>query len=256
MLTIQIIGKITLLALRHTGSFCIFASHAILSIFCIPLYIKQLLKQLARIGFYSIPVVALTTFFSGAVLALQSYNSFAKFSAQDSIATIVVLSITKELSPVLTSLMLAGRVGASIAAEIGTMRVSEQIDALYTLSADPMKYLVKPRLLAIIISLPLLTLMGDVIGVYGGYVVGVYKLGLSSHIYIVNTFKSLVVSDVTVGLIKSLVFALVIGFVSCYNGYFCKNGARGVGDATTGTVVSSSILILLNNYLIANIFFS
>jgi phospholipid/cholesterol/gamma-HCH transport system permease protein len=198
----------------------------------------------------------MTAVFSGAVLALQSYTGFSRFSAESSIATVVVLSITRELGPVLAGLMVAGRVGASIAAEIGTMKVTEQIDALFTLSTDPIKYLVVPRVIASVLTMPCLVLIGDIIGVMGGYLVSVYKLGFNGVTYIKNTVEYLETIDVVSGLVKAAVFGFIIAIMSCYHGYHSNKGAKGVGTATTDAVVSSSILILLSNYLITELFFS
>jgi phospholipid/cholesterol/gamma-HCH transport system permease protein len=198
----------------------------------------------------------MTAVFSGAVLALQSYTGFSRFSAESSIATVVVLSITRELGPVLAGLMVAGRVGASIAAEMGTMKVTEQIDALFTLSTDPIKYLVVPRVIAAVLTMPCLVLIGDIIGVMGGYLVSVYKLGFNGITYIKNTVEYLETIDVVSGLVKAAVFGFIIAIMSCYHGYHSNKGARGVGTATTDAVVSSSILILLSNYLITELFFS
>lgn len=251
----QSLGAHILNLLELTGSVCIFISRALSGLFQRPFYFKSFLHQLVIIGFYSLPVVGMTAIFSGAVLALQSYTGFSRFSAESSIATVVVLSITRELGPVLAGLMVAGRVGASIAAEIGTMRVTEQIDALYTLSTDPIKYLVTPRILAGIISLPSLVLVGDIIGVMGGYLVSIYKLGFNSAFYISNTYKYLESMDVISGLVKATIFGFIITSISCYNGFYCEKGAKGVGTSTTKAVVSSSILILLSNYFITEFFF-
>jgi phospholipid/cholesterol/gamma-HCH transport system permease protein len=249
------IGASTLKTFESIGSVAIFISKAIFALFIPPFYLKSLLNQLLFIGFHSLPVVGMTALFSGAVLALQSYTGFSRFSAESSIATVVVLSITRELGPVLAGLMVAGRVGASIAAEIGTMRVTEQIDALYTLSTDPIKYLVTPRILAGIISLPCLVLVGNIIGVMGGYLVSVYKLDFNSAFYISNTFKYLESEDVISGLVKAAVFGFIISSISCYYGYYCEKGAKGVGNGTTKAVVMSSILILISNYILTEIFF-
>jgi phospholipid/cholesterol/gamma-HCH transport system permease protein len=218
--------------------------------------LSLILRQIISIGYFSLPVVAMTAVFSGAVLALQSYTGFSRFSAESSIATVVVLSITRELGPVLAGLMVAGRVGASIAAEIGTMKVTEQIDALFTLSTDPIKYLVVPRVIAAVLTMPCLVLIGDIIGVMGGYLVSVYKLGFNGITYIRNTVEYLETIDVVSGLVKAAVFGFIIAIMSCYHGYHSNKGARGVGTATTDAVVSSSILILLSNYLITELFFS
>lgn len=249
------IGKIFLDLSQVAGSFCIFCLKAILSLFTKSFYFRIFLRQLVFIGFYSLPVVGLTAIFSGAVLALQSYTGFSRFSAENSIPMVVVLSITRELGPVLAGLMVSGRVGASIAAEIGTMRVTEQIDALYTLATDPMKYLVTPRIIAGIISLPCLVLVADIIGVMGGYLIGVYKLGFNPTIYIINTLKYLEAIDVISGLIKSAVFGFIITAVSTYSGFYCEKGAKGVGKSTTSAVVASAVLILLSNYILTELFF-
>jgi phospholipid/cholesterol/gamma-HCH transport system permease protein len=250
------IGQRTMIFMQGIGAFSIFVFQTVSGIVRPPLYLNSLFKQCISIGFYSLPVVAMTAFFSGAVLALQSYTGFSRFSAESSIATVVVLSITRELGPVLAGLMVAGRVGASIAAEIGTMRVTEQVDALYTLSTDPVKYLVLPRVLASTLMLPCLVLIGDIIGVMGGYLISVYKLGFNSSNYITNSFKYLESIDVISGLVKACAFGFIIGIVSCYNGYYSGKGAKGVGSATTSAVVISSILILISNYAITELFFS
>ena len=208
------------------------------------------------IGYFSLPVVGLTALFTGMVLALQSYTGFARFSAEGAVATVVVLSITRELGPVIAGLMVAGRIGASIAAEIGTMRVTEQIDALYTLSTNPMKYLVAPRIIAGVVTLPILVVIADIIGVFGGYVVGVYKLDFNAAVYLKQTFDFLEFMDVFSGLVKAAVFGFIITLMGCYHGYRSEGGAQGVGRATTNAVVSASILILVFNYAITEIFFA
>ena len=249
------IGKASLNFLASIGRLTLFAAAAIRWTFLPPYYGHQLLRQILDIGFFSLPVVGLTTLFSGMVLALQSYTGFARFSAEDTVATVVVLSVTRELGPVLAGLMVAGRIGASMAAEIGTMRVTDQIDALDTLSTRPMQYLVAPRLLAGTICLPVLVLIGDIVGVLGGYLVGVYQLGFNPGIYLSRTMEFLEVSDVTLGLIKAAVFGFLIALMGCYHGYNSGRGAEGVGHATTNAVVSSSILILISNYLVTALFF-
>ncbi len=207
------------------------------------------------IGYYSLPVVGLTTLFSGMVLALQSFTGFARFSAEGAVATVVVLSMTRELGPVLAGLMVAGRVGAAIAAEIGTMRVTEQIDALTTLATNPFKYLIAPRLIAGTLMLPILVLVGDVIGVFGGYIVSIYKLGFNPATYIKSTWEFLEFEDVFSGLVKAAVFGFLVALMGCYNGFNSRGGAQGVGAATTNAVVSASILILTFNYVITELFF-
>lgn len=249
------IGKITITFISSIGKLVCFFISSIISIFSPPIYFTQQLQQIVFIGLFSIPIVALTSIFSGAVLVLQSYNGFSRFSATNSIPIIVALSITRELGPVLTSFVIAGRVGAAIAAEISSMRVNEQIDALHSLGTDPIKYLIVPRMIAIIITVPCLVLISDFIGIFGGYLVAVYKLDFNSAHYIANTIKHLEIFDITLGLIKAVTFAIVIGTVSCFYGYYCAGGAKAVGKSTTTAVVVSSILILFTNYILTAILF-
>jgi phospholipid/cholesterol/gamma-HCH transport system permease protein len=213
-------------------------------------------KQIRDIGFYSLPVVGLTALFTGMVLALQTYSGFSRFSAESSVATVVVLSMTRELGPVLASLMVAGRVGAAIAAELGTMRVTEQIDALTTLSTNPYKYLIAPRLIAATLTLPCLVAVADVIGVLGGYLVSVYKLKFNGAAYLQNTVQYLEFIDVFSGLVKAAVFGFIIAVMGCYQGFRSRGGAEGVGTATTNAVVTASILILFANYIVTELFFA
>jgi len=250
------LGKFTVNNLVNIGEMAIFIFQSIRYCFTPPFYCKLINRQLLQIGYYSLPVVGLTAIFSGAVLALQSYSGFSRFNAESTIATVVVLSITRELGPVLAGLMVAGRVGASIAAEIGTMKVTEQVDALKTLSTNPFQYLVAPRILAAVIAMPLLVLIADIIGVMGGYLVSVYALDFSPANYIVNSFKFLEKMDVILGLVKAFFFGFIIAVIGCYFGYNSNRGAEGVGIATTNAVVCSSILILLFNYIITGWFFS
>ena len=184
------------------------------------------------------------------VLALQSATGFSGPLAEVSVPAIVALAITRELAPVLAGLMVAARVGAAIAAELGTMRVSEQIDALVTMQAEPIKYLVVPRVIAGTIALPLLVLVGDVLGILGGYIVGVFQLNFQETGYLIRTYSALNATGVVSGLIKAAVFGFLITILGCYNGTNCRGGAQGVGRATTNAVVSASILILIANYAI------
>ncbi|MBI1954433.1 MAG: ABC transporter permease [Proteobacteria bacterium] len=253
---LQTIGRLFIVFLIHTGRLSLFLFDSLTHAFQPPWYWRQILQQFIQIGYFSLPVVGLTAVFSGMVLALQSYTGFSRFSAEGAIATVVVLSMTRELGPVLAGLMVAGRIGAAMAAEIGTMRVTEQIDALITLSTDPLKYLVFPRLIAGILMLPLLVLIADIIGVFGGYLVGVYKLNFNASLYLQQTIKYLEVQDITSGLIKASVFGLIITLMGCYHGYQSQRGAEGVGRATTNAVVSASILILFMNYALTALLFS
>jgi phospholipid/cholesterol/gamma-HCH transport system permease protein len=252
---LAVIGHIFLSFLTAVGDLTLFAGRAIVQGLSGPFYPRAILRQMVDIGYYSLPVVGLTAIFTGMVLALQSYTGFSRFEAESAVATIVVLSMTRELGPVLAGLMVAGRVGASMAAEIGTMRVTEQIDALTTLSTDPFKYLVWPRLIAGLLMLPLLVVVADIIGVFGGYIVGIYKLGFGPYEYINNTFKFLETEDVVSGLVKAAVFGFLVALMGCYQGYHSEGGAQGVGAATTKAVVSASILILTANYVVTEMFF-
>lgn len=249
------IGAVALAFLGHLGRLTIFTATAVSHCVRPPFYPRLIARQMIDIGYYSLPVVGLTAIFSGMVLALQSYTGFARFSAESAIANVVVISLTRELGPVLAGLMVAGRIGASMAAEIGTMRVTEQIDALTTLSTNPFKYLVAPRLIAGLLMLPALVLIADIIGVFGGYMVAVYKLDFNAGIYLSNTVEFLEPLDVISGLVKAAVFGFIIALMGCYSGYHSKGGAQGVGTATTNAVVSSSILILTFNYVITELFF-
>ncbi len=249
-------GRIFLSFMAYLGGLLLFAIKTVTHIIRPPYYPSQIFRQIFEIGYLSLPVVGLTAIFTGMVLALQSYTGFSRFSGESAIATVVVLSVTRELGPVLAGLMVAGRVGASIAAEIGTMRVTEQVDALVTLNTNPFKYLVAPRVLACTLMLPLLVLCADVIGVLGGYLVSIHKLGFNPALYIEKTFKYLEVQDVMSGLIKATVFGFMIALFGCYQGYHSKGGAQGVGQATTSAVVSSSISILILNYALTATLFT
>ncbi len=250
------IGAYFLKFLATTGRLSIFIGKSIYEGLQPPYYWGQFWRQLVDMGYYSLPVVGLTAVFTGMVLALQSFTGFSRFSAESSIPTVVVLSVTRELGPVLAGLMVAGRMGAAMAAEIGTMRVTEQIDALTTLSTNPLKYLVFPRMLAGIIVLPLLVLVADIIGVFGGYMISTVKLGFNAANYMSKTIEFLEMKDVVSGLVKASVFGFIIAAMGCYHGYSSQGGAQGVGTATTNAVVSASIMILLFNYLLTAIFFS
>ncbi|GAB4182599.1 MAG: ABC transporter permease [Thalassobaculales bacterium] len=256
MTALASIGAAFLAFLAAAGRLALFTGEAVQSALRPPYYPRLILRQMIDIGYYSLPVVGLTTLFSGMVLALQSYTGFARFSAESAVATVVVLSMTRELGPVLAGLMVAGRIGAAMAAEIGTMRVTEQIDALTTLSTNPFKYLVAPRLIAGVTMLPLLVLIGDVIGVFGGFLVGVHKLDFNAAAYLKSTLEYLEFNDVFSGLVKASVFGFLVSLMGCYHGYNSGRGAQGVGQATTNAVVSASILILIANYLITELFFA
>jgi len=253
---LAIIGRVFLDFLVAIGRVTIFTFHGVRHIFAPPIYLRLLAKQMMSIGYFSLPVVGLTALFTGMVLALQIFIGAGRFNAESAVASIVVLGITRELGPVLGGLMVAGRVASAMAAEIGTMRVTEQIDALTTLSTNPFKYLVAPRLLAATLTLPVLVLVADIIGVMGGYLIATHKLGFNAGSYMKNTIDFLETVDVVSGLVKAAVFGFVIALMGCYHGFHSRGGAQGVGKATTDAVVSASILILVCNYFVTELFFS
>ncbi|MEM8790778.1 MAG: ABC transporter permease [Pseudomonadota bacterium] len=249
------IGAAVIGLCRATGQLVLFAGSGISHVFLPPYYPAELGRQLMRIGYFSLPVVGLTALFTGGALALQIFAGGARFNAEAVVPSIVAIGMVRELGPVLGGLMVAGRVSASIAAELGTMRVTEQIDALTTLSTNPMKYLVAPRLLAATIAMPILAFIGDIIGIMGGFLVGVLRLDFNPATYIRTTYNFLELGDVTSGLIKAAVFGFIIALMGCYQGYNSGRGAQGVGRATTNAVVTASILILASNYLLTEALF-
>lgn len=250
------LGRVVLALLTEIGSIVLFLKDALVQGLTPTVYVRQILDQIMKIGYNSLPVVGLTAFFTGGALALQIYLGGSRFNAESLVSTIVALGITRELGPVLAGLMVAGRVGASIAAELGTMRVTEQIDALTTLATNPFKYLVGPRILAGVITLPILVGIADIIGIMGGYIVGTRSLGFNSYAYIKSTSDFLQFGDVMSGLIKAAVFGFIITLMGCYHGFNSKGGAQGVGRATTNAVVSSAILILAANFVLTSLLFS
>ena len=253
---VELVGRGTIAVLREVGRVALFGAEGLGRLVRPPFYWTSFGTAFAEFAFFSLPVVALTAIFSGAVIALQSYTGFARFSATSAVAGVVVLSVVRELGPVLAGLMVAGRVGAAMAAELGTMRVTDQIDALATLSTDPMRYLVTPRLLAGLLALPLLVVVADILGVMGGFIVGAGVLGFAPRVYLSSTFSFMTRADVTVGLAKACVFGFIVALMGCYHGYRSRGGAEGVGNATTSAVVAASILILAFDYLLTELFFS
>ncbi len=256
LLPVGAIGHGVLLALSSAGSVTLFAIEGISHVVRPPLYPRLFWRAFVEFAYFSLPVVAMTAVFSGMVIALQSYTGFARYGATNAIAYIVLVSVVRELAPVLAGLMVAGRVGAAMAAELGTMRVTDQIDALSTLSTNPMKYLVAPRLLAGLLALPLLVIVADTLGVAGGWLVATFKLGFNSATYLQNSLDFLEPSDVIVSLAKAAVFGFIVALMGCYHGYRSRGGAEGVGSATTSAVVSASILILAFDYVLTELFFA
>ncbi|HEY4229180.1 MAG TPA: ABC transporter permease, partial [Thermoanaerobaculia bacterium] len=208
-----------------------------------------------RVGVDSIPVVFLTMLFTGMVLSLQAYNGFARFNATSLVGSVVTLSLMRELSPVLSALMVTGRVGSSMAAEIGSMRVTEQIDALEALATEPVQYLFVPRVFASVLMMPLLVVIGDVVGMIGGYFVAVNLLGTNSVTYYESQFNYVDMVDFTSGIIKAAVFGLIFSVVACVRGYFTVGGAEGVGRSTTRAVVIASLTILLVDFFLTRLLF-
>ena len=250
------VGAATLSLLEALGSVATFAVGGLSHLVRPPFYGRLFWRAFIDFAYFSLPVVALTAIFSGMVIALQSFTGFARYGATSAVANIVLISVVRELAPVLAGLMVAGRVGAAMSAELGTMRVTDQIDALTTLSTNPMKYLVAPRLLAGILALPLLVVVADVLGVFGGFIVATLKLGFNAHSYLVSSLNFLQWSDVMLSLAKACVFGFIVALMGCYHGYRSRGGAEGVGAATTSAVVSASILILSFDYVLTELFFS
>ncbi len=250
------IGHVTLAFIAAIGRVTLFTLSAVSHLLRPPFYFKEFLQALMQIGYFSLPVVGMTALFTGGALALQIYAGGARFNAESVVPQIVAIGMARELGPVLGGLMVAARVASSIAAEIGTMKVTEQIDALVTLSTNPMKYLTVPRLLAATLVVPLLVAMGDSIGIMGGYLVGISRLNFNAAVYLHNTVNFLQDWDVISGMIKGAVFGFIIALMGCYYGMNSGRGAQGVGRATKGAVVAASVLILASNYLLTELFFS
>lgn len=250
------VGRVFLAFLQGAGRFGIFAGSAVSHTVRPPFFPRLMIQQMMSVGYFSLPVVGLTTLFTGMALALQIFEGSSRFNAEGSVAWIVAVGMTRELAPVLAGLMVAGRVGAAMAAEIGTMRVTEQIDALSTLSTNPFKYLVAPRMIAGTLMLPLLVLTGDIIGIFGGYMVAINLLDFNPATYIENSWDILETVDVVTGLVKAAVFGFIVALTGCFYGFKSRGGAQGVGAATTGAVVTGSILILSANLIITQLFFT
>ena len=250
------IGAATLAFLAAIGRIAIFAGQTASHLLRPPFYLKEFAQQLLQIGYYSLPVVGLTTIFTGGALALQIYAGGARFNAEAVVPQIVAIGMVRELGPVLVGLMIAARVTSSIAAEIATMKVTEQIDALVTLSTHPMKYLTVPRVLAALLVVPALTAVGDVIGILGGYLVATKTLGFNAAAYLQNTADFLQLTDIISSLVKGAVFGVIAALMGCYYGMNSGRGAQGVGAATKASVQAAAILILAANFVLTGVFFS
>ncbi len=248
-------GSLILRGLDDLGRFFYIMAESVLWTFRRPFDGAELLRQMVRVGWDSIPVVFLTCLFTGMVLALQTFRGFERFHAEGFVGSVVALSLTRELAPVLTGLMVAGRVGSAMAAELGTMRVTEQIDALYAMATEPIQYLVVPRVTASVLMLPILTVMGDAVGIIGGWMVSVGLFGANSYLYMERTFQFLEVNDVTSGLIKAAFFGLILSVTGCTKGFYTSGGAEGVGRSTTSAVVTASLYILLSDFFLTKVLF-
>ena len=250
------LGAQTLAMLAAVGRVAIFAGHALSRIVRPPFYGREIASAFLTVGYFSLPVVGLTALFTGGALALQIYAGGARFNAEAVVPQIVAIGMVRELGPVLVGLMIAARVTSSIAAEIATMKVTEQIDALVTLSTDPMAYLVAPRVLAGLVAVPVLVGIGDAIGIFGGYLVGTGRLGFSELAYLKNTADFLEMRDIISSLAKGCAFGFIATLMGCYHGMQAGRGAQGVGRATKTSVVAAAVLILAANYILTEAFFS
>ncbi|MGB5159474.1 MAG: ABC transporter permease [Desulfobacterales bacterium] len=252
------LGKWIIFVIQEMGRIAIFFSKSFYLMFSFPFQIKKILQQIHFIGSKSVFVICLTGAFTGMVLGLQGYHTLVKFGSAGFLGAVVALSLIRELGPVLAAIMVTGRAGSAIAAEVGIMRISEEIDALDTMDINPLRFLVSPKLAAALISMPLLTALFDVVGIIGGYISGSLLLGISGGIYFSRIETSVEMADVTGGFIKSLVFAAVIVTVCCFQGYYTHTrkegfGAKGVSLSTTSAVVISCVTILITDYVLTSL---
>ncbi len=247
-------GRLALHLVEEAGRMMLFLVEGLALAFVPPFRPRRFLQEINFIGVKSTLIVLLTAAFTGMVLALQGYYTLRKYGSEGALGSAVALSLIRELGPVLTALMVSGRAGSAVTAEIGIMRITEQLDALDTMAVNPVQYVVMPKLLAGLVTVPLLTAFFDVVGIIGGYLVGVVLLGVSSGSYFSGMVQSVVALDVNGGIIKSLVFGLTVMLVACYNGFFTERGAEGVSRATTQTVVLSAILVLAWDYVLTSFF--
>ncbi|MDA1000615.1 MAG: MlaE family lipid ABC transporter permease subunit [bacterium] len=250
---VEQLGRRSLDTLGTMGRMVIFLLRTVGWCFLPPWRHSLLLRQLHAIGATSLPLVVLTALFTGMVLGLQGHYTLSKFGSEGLLGPAVALSLIRELGPVLTALVVTGRAGSSMAAEIGIMIITEQVDALRSMAVDPLQRLSTPRLLAGLIAFPFLTAIFDVVGIFGGYLIGVKSLGLSSGTYFSQMEAKVGMLDVTAGLWKSITFGILVSWVCCYKGFHCGNGAEGVGRATTSAVVLSSVLILIGDYALTSL---
>lgn len=248
---IEDLGRIIIRFTEEMGSILLLLCSTLRHLLLPPFDLRNILRQMLEMGIRSLPVVLITAIFTGMVLALQTYTGFKRFGAEALVGSVVALSMTRELGPVLTALIVAGRAGAAMAAELGTMRVTEQIDALETLATNPIKYLIVPRFISGTFMLPSLVVISDIIGIIGGYLITVGLFGASSTVYWKRTWNYLEMNDIYSGLIKAAFFGASIALISCHRGFYTSGGAEGVGKATTGAVVLSSMTILVSDYFLS-----
>lgn len=248
---VEQLGAAVLVPVEELGRALRVLAGGAVNVFRPPVRALLVIEQIEFIGIRSLPIILLASAFTGAVFAFELNEALALFGAQASVGGTVGVALTRELAPTLTGLLVAGRAGSAMAAELGSMRVSEQVDALEAMAVDPMNYLVKPRLLASVIAMPLLTAVFDACGMLGSWVVGIYVLRLSPPEFMVRLRDWVDWDDVWAGLLKALIFGLIVGTVSCYKGLYTEGGAVGVGRATTSAVVVASVTILVSNYFIA-----
>lgn len=252
---LEFTGKPVILIVEEFGRiFALFIS-SVAWLFRPPLRLRVIFKQMEFVGVNSLPVVLITGAFTGMVLALQTYYGFRMFGGESLVGATVALSMTRELGPAITALMVTGRAGSAMAAEIGTMRVTEQIDALYSMSVNPLQFLVVPRIVAGVVMLPVLTVASDFIGIVGGYMVGVHLLNINSGIFIARIVEFVDLSDIFNGLVKAAFFGLILSLIGCYKGFYTSGGAAGVGRATTQAVVIASVSILISDYFLTAVMF-
>lgn len=251
---LETIGRLIIHCLESTGKVVLLLGASLAQLRRRP-DMRQVLHQMAHLGADSLPIVLLTMLFTGMVMTMQTAHEFIKYGAQSSVGGVVSIAMGRELAPVLAGIVAAGRVGAAITAEIGSMKVTEQIDALRVMATDPVAYLVVPRLIACVFMLPVLVVFADIIGTIGGYIVATAYAGIGSYTFAHSIKVFAVINDVTGGLIKSMVFGAIIAIIGCYKGLTTAEGAEGVGRATTGSVVTSMILIFVSNYFLSYILY-
>lgn len=251
----ELAGRPIKLLVEESGKITLLFISALTWLVRPPFRLRLIAKQMEFVGVQSLSVVVITAAFAGMVLALQTYYGFRMFGGESLVGATVALSLTRELGPVFTALMVTGRAGSAMAAELGTMKVTEQVDALYTMSVNPVQYLIVPRILAAILMVPILTILADFIGVVGGYFVGVHLLGINSGIFMARIVEFVDMDDITNGLIKSAFFGLILSLIGTYKGFYTTGGAEGVGKATTEAVVYASVSILISDYILTALMF-